>query len=257
MPSLPPLSRWTFYAATAGAALVSVALAMGRVPSRVWPAAAIVAYVALVALGLKKPSLRMFTDAIARAPDGAAMIVEVPADARAIESLCALFEAHDGRATLALSAEDAAASRDALVAAIERGHALAITDREAREHARTRGAAVDARIDRLEREHALLHAQFSQDFYPDLWLPSGLYTPALQRLADAFDRTLVAPSHDLRGKSRFPLAERIEHDLEHGAILRVEDSPSLRAALPAVLAAAARLGVPVRALVSRDAAQEA
>lgn len=257
MPSLPPLSRWTFYVATVGAAVVSVALAMGRVESRAWVAGAIVSYAALVAIGLQKPSLRMFTDAIARAHESAALIVDVPSDAGSIASLCALFEAHDARATLALTVEQVVAHRDALVAALARGHSIALRDDAERAQPRTRSASMDARIARLERERTLLNEHFSPDDRPDLWLAHGLYTPALQRLADAFDRTLVAPSDDLRSKSRYPLAERLENDLDDGAILRVEDSPELRASLPAVLAAAGRLGVPVRALVFRDAAQEA
>ncbi len=263
MTSLPPLSRWTFYVATAGAALVSGALAMGRIESRAWAAGAVCGYLSLVAIGLKKPSLRMFTDALVRAHDGATIVVDVehdPSSKGSIAALCALFEAHDARATLALTMDTAIAHSSALQAALERGHSVALVDRqppERHERALSRGADLDARITELERDRAAWNEHFPKIPAPDLWFARGLYTPALQRLADTFDRTLVVASHDLRGPSRSPIAERVELELELGAILRVEDSPSFRAALPTVLAAAARLGVPVRALVSQDAAQEA
>jgi hypothetical protein len=265
------LARFTLFAATAATALVSVGTALGRLESRAWVGGAVTAYVTLVAIGLRRPTLRMFTDAVARCEEGAALIVDVRAGAEpSLPELLEIAEKHRVTLTLALTMRDAVAHPDAVRSALARAHSVALVERpHADDHdeasasatapsrpARApRWSAIERRITRLEREIALWDERFADLDPPELWLADGLYTPMLQRLADAFDRTLLAPTADLRDE-RDPAAlrEALVDALAQHAIVRVIDGPALRAQLPAVLDAVARLGVPVRALTLPDAA---
>ncbi len=249
-----PLARWTLFSATAATALVSAGTALGLLESRAWAAGAVVSYVALITLGLKKPSMRMFTDALARQDTGAALVIDVGTDSA--EPLLALAEAHGARLTIALTVTRACAAPDFVRACLAAGHALALSSDEAIEgRTTTRSKAINRSISQLERETVQWEQRFADLDPPELWLTDALATPALQRLADAYDRTLVAPSRDLRAVTdRGPLREALTDALEEHAIVRVLDTPALRAELPAVLDAVARLGVPVRALTLPEAA---
>lgn len=248
-----PVARLSLFAATAATALVSVGTALGRFESRAWIAGSITGYVALVALGLARPALRMFTDAVSRTEDGAALIVDVP-DERAplLAELFALAKEHRCTLTVALDASSAVLAHEhALVHAMREGHSIAL--RESREGSNAPIHSTHRRIEALERETARWQSRASELDVPELWLADGLYTPALQKLADAFDRTLVAPSHDLRSITEpDALREALADALDHHAIVRVLDSPALRQQLPAVLDSAGRLAVPVRALTLPD-----
>lgn len=247
-----PVARLSLFAATAATALVSAGTALGRFESRAWIAGSITGYVALVALGLARPALRMFTDAVSRVEDGAALIVDV-SDERAplLAELFALAKEHRCTFTVALDASTAIEHERALVRAMREGHSIAL--RESREGSNAPINSIHRRIEALERETARWKSRASELDVPELWLADGLFTPALQKLADAFDRTLVAPSHDLRSITEpDALREALTDALDHHAIVRVLDSPALRLQLPAVLDSAGRLAVPVRALTLPD-----
>jgi hypothetical protein len=247
-----PVARFSLFAATTATALVSGATALGRFESRAWVAGSIMSYVALVALGLARPGLRMFTDAVSRVDDGVALIVDVPAERAALlAELFALAQEHRCTVTVALDTSTAIAHERALVRGAREGHTIAL--RDSREGTAGPIDSTHRRIEALEREAARWQSRTIELDPPELWLADGLYTPALQRLADAFDRTLVAPTHDLRATLEpDELREKLEDALDHHAIVRVIDSPALRQLLPAVLDSAGRLGVPVRALSLPD-----
>jgi hypothetical protein len=258
------LARITLFAATAGALLVSVATALGRVESRLWALTMAVGYVALVGLGLRKPSLRMFTDALATAPEGASIVVETELDATQTDALLRAFEQRDSRATLAVRVSSAVEQPEVVRDALARGHSFVVRDSDGTSGTSGTSSSSAARMGRSRANHTLFSSLERDELQwnerlpdrpmPELWLSDRRYTPVLQRLADAFDRTLVAPSVDLRARAegeplnQDALVEQLTDALGEGAIALVSDTPALRAALPAVLDAAARLGVPVRAL---------
>jgi hypothetical protein len=251
---IPP-ARACLYASTAGGLLVSAAAALGRLDSRATVGATLAGYVALVAIGLARPGLRMFTDALSRAPEGASLLVRCEVEPARLDALLSLFEARDARVTLVVDLERAIAHPEALRAALERGHGLVTLEREGPSPDRSRRARVDRALDALERERALATDALGDGSALDLWLPSGLYTPALQRVADALDRTLVAPTSDLRAHraARGPatdLRDAVIDALGHGAIVLLEDTEALREALPPILDGATRLAVPVRPLLA-------
>jgi hypothetical protein len=251
-----PVARFSLFAATAATALVSAGTALGRLESRAWIAGAITGYIALVGLGITQPALRMFTDALARVDDGAALIVDLREDSGSLSELLALCQNRRCTITIALDTSTAIAHASELERAIAEGHSLALRDGSAAEETPDRARPINSthrRIEELERDEARWAARLPDLETPELWLADGLYTPALQRLADAFDRTLVAPSHDLRAITEpEALREKLVDALDHHAIVRVIDSPALRQQLPAVLDSAGRLGVPVRALTLPD-----
>ncbi|MFO0559363.1 MAG: hypothetical protein U0269_15210 [Polyangiales bacterium] len=249
-----PVARFSLFAATAATALVSAGTALGRLESRAWIAGALSGYVALVALGISKPALRMFTDALTRVDHGAALVVDVrEGDADPLSELFALCQKHRCTITVALDTNAAIAHADVLRGALAQGHSIALRDGVPATTSSEGARAADRRIERIERDEARWAARLPELDSPELWLADGLFTPALQRIADAFDRTLVAPSHDLRAiVEPEALREKLVDALDHHAIVRVIDSPALRQQLPAVLDSAGRLGVPVRALTLPD-----
>jgi hypothetical protein len=248
-----PIARLSLFAATAATVLVAAGTALGRLESRAWIVGALCGYVTLVGLGLRKPALRMFTDAIARVDHGAALIIDVHEhSAGPLRELFSLCNEQHCTITVALDTDTAIAHADALRDALADGHSLAFRDvRPALRSSKsaTRTCTVHRRIEQLEREEARWAARLPELEVPEFWLADGLFTPLLQRIADAFDRTLVVPSHDLRAiTDPAALRDKLVDALDHHAIVRVTDSPALRRLLPAVLDSVGRLGVPVRAL---------
>jgi hypothetical protein len=168
------------------------------------------------------------------------------------------FEERAFQATLAVRVSSAVEQSEVVRDALARGHSLVARDSDGLSSSaprnNNRSRANHTLFSSLERDELQWNERLPDRPMPELWLSDRRYTPVLQRLADAFDRTLVAPSVDLRPRageeslSETALVEGLTDALGEGAIALVSDTPALRAALPAVLDAAARLGVPVRAL---------
>jgi hypothetical protein len=286
-----PLSRLAFFLATAGAMLVSAGTVLGRFESRLWVLAGLVAYCALCVAGLARPSMRMFTDAVIRAPEGCAVLIDLAlhrADPDApLSALLRLFDARGAKVMFAVTLDDAARSPAVIREILARGHGLVLRDPTVE-----RGRGLSRRghwVSALDAGHEAFEAALPEVAVPELWASDRWHTPGLQRIADAYEHTLVAPTVDLRRACRAPAGagEDVEGDAENplenpsqntadgpsgppshgrsaaarasleevlrgavedGAIVRLADTPTLRAAIGALLDAAGGLGVPVRPL---------
>lgn len=246
-------ARWSLFAAATATVVVSVGTAVGRLDSRAWIATSVLGCAGLVALGLRAPRLRMFADAVVRCDDGVALVVD--ASARdAVETLRAIAEKSQCKLTFALDASALEAQPAAIERAAREGHALVWRDPTSRGDSQAR-ESTDARLAQLETETERWRRARSTLDPPELWMSDSLHTPALAKIAEAFERTLLVPTVDLRAIAEpEALREAMISALDAHAIVRVRDSAALRGELPAVLYAAARLAVPVRALTLPEAA---
>lgn len=250
-------ARWSLFAAATATVVVSVGTAAGRLDSRAWIATSVLGCVGLIVLGLRAPRLRMFADAIVRCDEGVAIVVDVR-ESDAVEALRAIVEPSQSKLTFAVDARAVEALRSSIERATEHGHALAWRDPD--ELASIRGArapadAQSARLAQLELETERYTRALPAIDPPELWLSDATHTPMLAKIADVFERTLLVPTVDLRAITEpESLREAMISALDAHAIVRVRDCAALRSELPAVLYAAARLAVPVRALTLPEAA---
>lgn len=245
-----PLARLTLYVATAGAVITAAATAMGRLESTKYVLLAIAVYIVLLLLGLFQPSLRMFADAIVRAPgtgtESVAFLVESDLDPAFTNEWLKLFEEKKHSVTLLVTAEIAEKSQELLLSLIKRGHAVGALG-----PVTTRRLADKSLVEALERESdAWDPLQQEQDL---LWLPEVLYTDRLARIAQAFERDLVVCSHDLReAQTVDELLAKSKAVLQKGgggAIVRFRDGTVFRAAIAGILDVATQVGVGVRTLL--------
>lgn len=249
-------ARWSLFAAAAATVVVSAGTALGRLESRAWIATSVLGCAGLVALGLRVPRLRMFADAVVRCDDGAALVVDVR-DGDALDALRVIAEKSQCTLTFALDARAIEARPAAVESALHAGHTLAWRDPDSaqlsRERART--DTQSAQLAQLELETERWRRAAPSIDPPELWLSDALHTPTLAKIAEAFERTLLVPTVDLRAiVEPDALREAMISALDAHAIVRLRDSAALRSELPAALYAAARLAVPVRALTLPEAA---
>ena len=246
-------ARWSLFAAATATVVVSAGTAAGRLESRAWIATSVLGCAGLLLLGLRVPRLRMFADALVRCDDGLALVVDAT-EGDAVDSLCRIAEKSQSKLTLALDASALEAQPAAVERAAREGHAIVWRDPVSSGDSRGR-ESTDARLAQLETETERWKRAAPALDPPELWLSEALHTPTLAKIAEAFERTLLVPTMDLRAiTERESLREAMISALDAHAIVRVRDSAALRGELPAVLYAAARLAVPVRALTLPEAA---
>ncbi|MDP3276646.1 MAG: hypothetical protein Q8Q09_15720 [Deltaproteobacteria bacterium] len=239
-----PIARIALYAATVTALVVSAATAVGRMDSR-WPVAVtLLAYCALIALGIFQPSLQVFADACTRAPRGIALVVDVSlAHMDAIDELASRCKARGATLTLALALGDAP---QALSAELRARIARWLTEGH-RVIAKGPAGRGEALLCALEAQEPTWTQLLGEP--PSFWLASQRYSGVLGRIADAFDRTLLVPTADLRAIDQPELlATALRKSAHEGAIVRVVPGTALAHGVSALLDAAASLAVPVCAL---------
>jgi peptidoglycan/xylan/chitin deacetylase (PgdA/CDA1 family) len=251
-PLIPPL-RTAFYLATSGAIVAGGASLYGHGLSRPVTGALLAGYLAFVALGVTRPGTQIFGDVVTRVPDGFALTFEGGPHPEHTRRVMDALEARGAKGTFFLLGARMEQHPDVVRELRARGHALgALGFAPDRFHLLRTGGWLENDADREERIWETLVGAPPVLYRP----PAGLMTPRLARLADDRERTLVGWSVDARdgraGEDPARVAARVARQLRRGTIVRLRDAlpseatPPAVAALPAILDAAARLGVSAR-----------
>jgi hypothetical protein len=243
------LGRLTLYVATAGALLTAAATAMGRLESNRYVLAAIIMYILLLLLGLRRPELQMFADAtvsVTADVNTVALLVDTTLADEGVPQWVRVIEQKNARVTLVLTAQEAEKSQAIVSQLLLSGHAVA-----------DRGPTVNSRwaakslVEKLEIEQPVWDQLLGEQRL--WWLAPTYYTERVARIAEAFERDLVVCSVDLRAiESVEELAARCDRVLrahKTRAILRFQDGPVFREAIAGIVDAATQLGVGVGTLV--------
>jgi peptidoglycan/xylan/chitin deacetylase (PgdA/CDA1 family) len=256
-----PLARLGLYTATL-ALIVMTARALLAGPPAVGVAVlALVAYVALVLAGVFVVRLRVFADAVVRAPRGAtgvALTFDDGPHPRWTARVLEILAGRNAKATFFVIGRKAEAHPEVLRAIVAGGHSVGL---HSHGHDRLFALRGSRRV-RADLEQGIAAIAKITGRRPLLFRPPiGHTNPVIVRAADALDLTVVGwtiAGRDGISSARAPdVVTRIRRDLRDGAIVLLHDSPergdrepAAIAALPAILDAIAAQGLDAVPLAS-------
>jgi peptidoglycan/xylan/chitin deacetylase (PgdA/CDA1 family) len=251
-----PPARVVLYAASLGLVLLTArSLVMGP-PSVVVALGVLLAYVALILLGVLRLRLRMFVDAIVQGPylaRGVALTFDDGPDPKTTPMVLDALDAAGAKATFFVIAKKAEAHPEILADIVRRGHEIGL---HAYEHDRLFSLRGEERVKRdLLRGMEVLEALTGERplyFRP----PIGHTNPIIARVVDALDLVTVGWTVSARDglKDAVPRAivNRVRRSLSDGAIVLMHDAsergthvPAGVVALPEILRAADQLQLPL------------
>jgi peptidoglycan/xylan/chitin deacetylase (PgdA/CDA1 family) len=250
---MPP-ARLVLYAATLGLIVMTARALLAGPPAVGVAALALTAYVALVLAGVFVLRLRIFADALVRAPRGAtgvALTFDDGPHPRWTARVLQLLAARNAKATFFVIARKAEAHPEVLRAIVAAGHSVGLHSYAHDRLFALRGAS---RV-RADLERGIAAIEKITGRRPLLFRPPiGHTNPAIVRVADTLDLTVVGwtiAGRDGIASARAPdVVTRVRRDLRDGAIVLLHDSPergdrepAALAALPAILDAIAAAGL--------------
>jgi len=242
-----PIARAAFYLATIGAfALVLRSVMLGPVPVPI-AAGAMVAYVALILVGVFTLRLRMFVDAVLEGPEdarGVALSFDDGPHPEHTRKILDLLDAADVKATFFVVGHKAKLLPDVVKEIAERGHAIGI---HSYAHDRLMSLMTPKAAAR-DLQLALDAVESATGERPYMFRPPVGHTSP--RLAEAIKKTRLAVvgwsarGYDGLGSANpEKVATRVERDLRDGAIVLLHDAaerddhdPVAIQALPRILA---------------------
>jgi len=250
--------RVSFYLATSTALGAGAAAIAGHGLSRPVSAALLAGYAGLVALGVMSPRSRIFADVIDRVPEGIALTFDDGPHPEHTPRVLDLLDAHDAKATFFMIGRKMKAHPRVVEDVLKRGHAVGAHGFEHdRLFALRSYAWLEQDADREERVWHRIVGALPALFRP----PIGLVNPRIARVAAERGRALVAWSFRARdglaSARADKVSERVVRRLKRGVVVLLHDSPerdgdrrvpAAIGALPAILDAAARLGLSPRTL---------
>jgi peptidoglycan/xylan/chitin deacetylase (PgdA/CDA1 family) len=238
-----PAARLGLYAATA-AAFVFVARALLLRPAPLIVSILVfAAYMAFILAGVFSLRLRMFTDAVLRGPPGARGVVLTFDDGPDPETTPRVLDALDAeqaKATFFVIAKKAEQHPEIVREIERRGHAIGL---HSYAHDRLFALRSQRRVARdLARGVAVLKAITGRP--PELFRPPiGHTNPAIARVADAMDLTVVGWSLSARDglKSADPagVVARVRRHVKDGTIVLLHDAAERGGRVPAGVVALA------------------
>ncbi len=250
-----PIARALFYFATS-LSLVGVGYSLATEPPPLAVAvAALVAYVALVTGGVLFSGFGMFADVLTHGGSGArgvALTFDDGPDPSTTPRVLDALDAANAKATVFLIGRKVDAHPELAASIRARGHLVAV---HGYEHERLFSLRSPGHV-RRDLERAILAIERAIGVRPRLFrAPIGHVSPAMARVADALDLTIVGWSvrarDGLAGTTVDAVVRRIAPSLEDGAIVLLHDAaerggftPAGVLALPELLAAAALKQLP-------------
>lgn len=243
---MPP-ARALLYAATAAVIVLAGRSALVEPPPLALAIAALVAYVAIVLLGVLVLRLRVFTDAIVRGPKGArgvALTFDDGPDPKWTPRVLDALDAAGAKATFFVIGRKVEDHPEVAREILARGHALGL---HSYAHDRLFSLRSERRV-RNDLERGLAAIERATGERPSIFRPPiGHTNPIVARVAEALDLTVVGWSvsggDGVRAKpSR--VAARVRVGVRDGAIILLHDAaergdyePAGPRALPDVLRA--------------------
>jgi peptidoglycan/xylan/chitin deacetylase (PgdA/CDA1 family) len=252
---MPP-ARVALYAATLGVLVLSVRAALVEPPSLLVAAVLLVAYLALVFLGVLRIDLRMFADALVRGPRGARGVVLTFDDGPDPSSTPAVLDALDKagvKATFFVIGKKAEEHAELVREIKRRGHGIGLHSYgHDRLFALKSAAAVRHDLQRGIEALRTVTGERPELFRP----PIGHTNPSIVRVVDELDLCIVGWSVGARDGVASATADavvaRVRRGLRDGAIILLHDAaerggrvPAGVLALPAILDAVYAAQLPV------------
>ncbi len=250
---MPP-ARLVLYLASAGLLVMTArALLLGPPPTGL-SVLALAAYVALLLGGVFVLRLRVFADAVVRGPRGVrgvALTFDDGPHPRWTRRVLDVLAARGAKATFFVVGRKAEEYPEVLRAIAEAGHSVGL---HSYAHDRLFALRGSRRV-RADLEKGIAAVERVTGRRPLLFRPPiGHTNPAIARIADALDLTVVGwtiAGRDGVGSARASdVVARVRRDLRDGAIVLLHDSPEVGdrepaalAALPAILDAIAAQGL--------------
>ena len=243
----PRPGHWLIHLATAGGLVLTGRGVLGHLPPLPVALGCLGSYLGLIALGVARPRLGMWSPVQRPARDAPAVALALdagPLPALTLEAAQHLRRA-DAHATFFVLGERAAAHPDVLRALLDQGHEIGVLGHSPdRWLSLRRPAAVR---DALSR--AVEAITKACDRRPDLLLPpGGLVTPALAQAASDLDLDLVAADVRVDARAKDQALDRSLPAVRGGAVLALTEGEATVAALPALLDAIAARGLRARSL---------
>jgi peptidoglycan/xylan/chitin deacetylase (PgdA/CDA1 family) len=224
---MPP-ARAVLYAATAGVIVLAARAALIRPPPVLWAMMAMLAYLALILVGVFVLRLRVFADAIVRAPAGSSGVVLTFDDGpdpvwtpRVLEML----ERADVKATFFVIGEKAEKHPEIVRETVRRGHTVGL---HSYAHDRLFSMRSEARVTQdLRRGVEVLERVTGAR--PVLFRPPiGHTNPTIARVADKLDLLVVGwtvSGRDGTGRATpAGVAARVRSQVRDGAIVLLHDA---------------------------------
>lgn len=240
-----PASRIVLYLATAMVFVFVARTLLLAPPPLTVSVVALVAYVALILLGVLSIRLRMFADAILRGPKGARGVVltfDDGPDPASTPRVLDLLDAEDVKATFFVIAKKAEQHPDVVREIQRRGHTIGL---HSYAHDRLFALRSQRRVARdLARGIAVLEAITGER--PQLFRPPiGHTNPAIARVADALDLTVVGWSLSARDgvarRSADEVVATLRRRVKDGAIVLFHDAAERGGRVPAGVLALAEI----------------
>jgi peptidoglycan/xylan/chitin deacetylase (PgdA/CDA1 family) len=242
-----PAARTALYAATAGVLVLTARALLIRPPPLVVAALALLAYAALLLVGVFALRLRMFADAVVRGPRGARGVVLTFDDGPHPGSTPLVLDALDAaqaKATFFVIARKAERHPDLVREILRRGHEVGLHSyAHDRLFALRSAARVRADLVRGIETLTAITGERPALFRP----PIGHTNPHIVRVAEALNLTIIGWSvsgrDGLAGAAPQRVLARVRRRLEAGAIVLLHDAaetgdhvPAGARALPEILA---------------------
>lgn len=252
---MPP-ARALLYAATLGGIVLAIRALLAAPPPLVVSLLALLAYVAWIVAGAMAIRLRMFVDAVVRAPKGArgvALTFDDGPDPVWTPRVLDALDRADAKGTFFVIGKKAEKHPDVVRAIVRRGHAVGV---HSYAHDRLFALRGERRV-RADLERAIAVVQSITGERPTLFRPPiGHTNPIIARVADALDLTVVgwsiAGRDGLAGAVPERVAARVRGGVRDGAIVLLHDAaekddhePAGAKALPDVLDAIAAANLDV------------
>lgn len=244
---MPP-ARAVLYAATVGVVVLAARAALIRPPPVSWAIFAMLAYLALILAGVLLIRLRVFTDAVVRAPAGSRGIVLTFDDGpdpvwtpRVLDAL----ERAGVKATFFVIGEKTEKHPDIVRDVVRRGHAVGL---HSYAHDRLFSLRSEARVER-DLRRGIEALQRVTGIRPVLFRPPiGHTNPMIARVADKLDLVVIGWTVSGRdgtgGATPASVSARVRRGLRDGVIVLLHDAaergthePAGPRALPGILEA--------------------
>ena len=246
---MPP-ARVAFWAATVGVIVMALRAALVEPPPLGWALVAGLGYVAFFLAAVLVLRLRVFVDAVVRAPKGArgvALTFDDGPDPTWTPRILATLAEHGAKATFFVVGRKAEAHPEVLRAILDAGHAVGM---HSYAHDRLFSLRSERRV-RQDLQQAMAVLERLTGASPALFRPPiGHTNPIVARVVDKLDLVVVGwtiSGHDGIASARpADVVARVRRDLRDGAIIALHDAPergdrepAAVKALPAILDAIA------------------